>query len=339
MVYQKTSFIKDLTENVSIDDVFALEGMELIPFREKPGMFLKMRLADRTGDVSAFVWDNAEDVRSQIAHSDFVRVSGIARIYRDKFSINVTMVSCMDGDKVDPNDFLPCTQKDRHSLLEELQSHAERINNHYLRDLLGVFFDDTEWVREFSNAPAAKRMHQAYLGGLLEHTVNMLNLVPGVCSNYPKIDRDLLVTGVILHDVGKIEEYEYSRRITVSNQGNFLGHIILGIELVSRAIDSLDGFPDELRLRLLHMIASHHGRYEWQSPELPKTIEAVLLHQLDLLDAEAYKIVAATGGNKEGSGWSWSGTIGRWVYAPSVEALDEKDDPDTDEFLVGESPF
>ena len=208
-MYQKTSFIKDLAENVSIEDVFTLEGMELIPFREKPGRFLKMRLADRTGEAYAFVWDNAEDVRSQIAHSDFVKVSGIARLYREKLSITVNMVSCMDGNTVDPNDFLPCTQKDRQSLLEELISHVEMISNHHLRSLLGVFLDDSGWVREFSNAPAAKRMHQAYLGGLLEHTVNMLNLVSGVCSNYPQVDRDLLATGIILHDIGKIEEYEY----------------------------------------------------------------------------------------------------------------------------------
>ncbi len=329
-MYQKTSFIEDLAENVSIDDVFALEGMELLPFREKPGMFLKMRLADRTGEVSAFVWDNAEDVRSQIAHSDFVKVSGIARIYRDKFSINVTIASCVDGDMVDPNDFLPCTQKDRHSLLEELQSHVVKINNHHLRNLLGVFFDDAGWVGEFSNAPAAKRMHQAYLGGLLEHTVNMLNLVPAVCSNYPQIDQDLLTTGVILHDIGKIEEYEYASRIAISDQGHFLGHIILGIEIVSRVIDRLDGFPDELGLRLLHMIASHHGRYEWQSPKRPKTIEAVLLHQLDMLDAEAYKIVAATG-DKDGRGWSWSGSLERWVYTPGAETWDESGDTDLEE--------
>jgi 3'-5' exoribonuclease len=337
-VYQKTSFIKDLAENVSIEDVFALDGMELLPFREKPGIFLKMRLTDRTGEVSAFVWDNAEDVRLQIARSDFVKVSGIARIYRDKFSINVTTASCVDGDMVDRNDFLPCTPKDRHSLLDELQSHAEEINNHHLRNLLGVFFDDAEWIREFSNAPAAKRMHQAYLGGLLEHTVNMIHLVPAVCSNYPQIDRDLLLTGVILHDIGKIEEYEYFRRITFSNQGNFLGHIILGIEIVSKAIDSLEDFPDELKLRLLHMIASHHGRYEWQSPEIPKTAEAVLLHQLDLLDAEAYKIVAATCG-KDDRGWSWSESLGRWVYAPGAESSDENGNTELDGIWDDEPPF
>jgi 3'-5' exoribonuclease len=337
-MYQKTSFIKDLAENVSIDDVFALEGMELLPFREKPGMFLKMRLADRTGEISAFVWDNAEDVRKQIAHADFVKVSGIARIYRDKFSINVTIASCMDGGMVDPNDFLPCTPKDRQSLLEELQSHVDKINNHHLRNLLGVFFDDTEWVREFSNAPAAKRMHQPYLGGLLEHTVNMLNLVPAVCSNYHQIDRDLLTTGVILHDIGKIEEYEYASRIAISYEGHFLGHIILGIEIVARAIDSLESFPDELRLRLLHMIASHHGRHEWQSPEVPKTIEAMLLHQLDLLDAEAYKIVAATG-DRDDRGWSWSGSLERWVYTPGAEASDGSDDTELNKLWVGKPPF
>jgi 3'-5' exoribonuclease len=328
-MYQKTSFIRDLAESASIEDVFALEGMELLPFREKPGMFLKMRLADRTGEVAAFVWDHAEDVRSQITHAEFVKVSGIARIFRDKFSINVNLLSSMDRDMVDPNDFLPCTQKDRHLLLKELQSSIEKINNHHLRDLLGFFFNDTDWAREFSNAPAAKRMHQAYLGGLLEHTVNMLHLVPAVCSNYPQIDQDLLTTGVILHDIGKIEEYEYARRINVSNEGHFLGHIILGIEMVARMIDSLGSFPDELRLRLLHMIASHHGRHEWQSPEVPKTSEAVLLHQLDLMDAEAYKIVAATG-SKDGSGWSWSGSLERWAYTPGADASDVSGDLNTD---------
>jgi 3'-5' exoribonuclease len=177
-MHQKTSFIRDLAESASIEDVFALEGMELLPFREKPGMSLKMRLVDRTGEVAAFVWDHAEDVRSQITHAEFVKVSGIARIFRDKFNL----LSSLDRDMVDPNDFLPCTQKDRHLLLKELQSSIEKINNHHLRDLLGFFFNDTDWAREFSNAPAAKRMHQAYLGGLLEHTVSMLHLVPATGS-------------------------------------------------------------------------------------------------------------------------------------------------------------
>ena len=326
-MYQKTSFIQDCAEDVSVDEVFALEGMELIPFREKPGRFLRMRLADRTGEIHAIVWDNAEDVRQDIAHSSFVRICGITHIYRERLSITVNSVSCVDRDVIDPNDFLPCTQKDRDSLLEEIYSCVEEISNRDLRDLLDVFLNDEEWVRKFSGAPAAKRMHQAYVGGLMEHTVNMLHLVPAVCENYPQADRDILAAGVILHDIGKIEEYEYDCRIDVSSQGHFLGHIVLGIEMVSRAIDSQEGFPEELKLRLLHMIASHHGRYEWQSPKMPKTIEAVLLHHIDLLDGEAYKIVAETSGRE--SGWSWSRLLERWVYTP--EAADECVDTDGDD--------
>jgi 3'-5' exoribonuclease len=144
--------------------------MELLPFREKPGMFLKMRLADRTGEISAFVWDNAEDVRSQIAHADFVKVSGIARIYRDKFSINVTIASCVDVDMVDPNDFLPCTQKDRHSLLEELQSHVEKINNHHLRNLGSpAYLENSQRERRMADMDLISPRTR---GGLLEVVVS-----------------------------------------------------------------------------------------------------------------------------------------------------------------------
>jgi 3'-5' exoribonuclease len=151
-------------------------------------------------------------------------------------------------------------------------------------------------------------------------------LVPAVCSNYPEVDKDLLNTGVILHDIGKIKEYQYDVRIDMADEGRFLGHIILGIEMVNEKITEIDNFPEELRLKLLHMIASHHGHYEWQSPKIPKFLEACLLHHLDLLDGEAYKFINV---NKDSTNnWTWSKTLNRWVYTPVEQDEEEKNEDD-----------
>jgi 3'-5' exoribonuclease len=150
--------------------------------------------------------------------------------------------------------------------------------------------------------------------------------VPAVCSIYPEADEDLLNTGVILHDIGKIKEYQYDTSIDMADEGRFLGHIILGIEMVNEKLSEIDSFPEELRLKLLHMIASHHGHYEWQSPKIPKFLEACLLHYLDLLDGEAYKFINV---NKDSTNnWTWSKTLSRWVYTPVEQDEEETDEDD-----------
>ena len=317
----KPIFVQDLVAGSTIESVFALVAGELLPFRNKQGKYLRLTISDKTGTIIATVWDNAEDAYKQIADSKFVWIAGTTSTYNGKLTINVDSVEPVDTEEVDLDDFLPTTSKNIDEMVNILASVIKGIENPYLKELLEVFCDDDGFVNAFIKAPAAKMYHQPYLGGLLEHTTNILRLVPAVCSIYPEADKDLLNTGVILHDIGKIKEYQYDTNIDVADEGRFLGHIILGIEMVNKKIAEIDDFPEELRLKLLHMIASHHGRYEWQSPKIPVFLEACLLHHLDLLDGEAYKFINV---NKDSR--TWSKTLERWVYTPV-----EQDEGDIDE--------
>ncbi len=285
----KSVFIQDLAVGSSIESVFALESGELLPFRRKPGRYLKLFLSDRTGTISATLWDNAEDTFKRIADSNFVKIIGKALTYKNELTINIDSIEPVDTDDVDLDDFLPSALKDIGKMLLYLKSVINSIKEPHLKELLDLFWDDDEFLKDFAKAPAAKKYHQPYLGGLLEHTTNILHLVSAVCSNYPEADRDLLNTGVILHDIGKIKEYQYDTSIDMADEGRFLGHIILSIQMIDEKISEIDDFPEELRLKLMHMIASHHGHYEWQSPKIPKYLEACLLHHMDLLDGEAFK--------------------------------------------------
>ncbi len=322
----KSVYVQDLDNNVSIDDVFALDSGQLLPFNNKPGNYLRLTISDKTGIITATLWDNAEDAYNQIADSKFVKIAGKTRIYKGTLTINVNTVEPVDTEEVDLDDFLPTTSKDIDEMITFLESVIDGIENPNLKELLDVFCNDDDFANDFIKAPAAKMYHQPYLGGLLEHTTNILHLVPAVCSNYPEVDKDLLNTGVILHDIGKIKEYQYDVRIDMADEGRFLGHIILGIEMVNEKISEIDNFPEELRLKLLHMIASHHGHYEWQSPKIPKLLEACLLHHLDLMDGEAYKFINV---NKDSTNnWTWSKTLGRWVYTPVEQDEEEKNGDD-----------
>lgn len=225
--------------------------------------------------------------------------------------LNVKNINPVGANLVKKSDFLQETPKDQKKMYREIVSIIKSISNTHLKALLKAFFQDKKWRRCFVTAPAAKQNHQAYIGGLLEHTYNMVRLVPALAKVYP-INIDLLYTGVILHDIGKIQEYLYDYKIDISSPGRFLGHIVIGIGEVERKIAEIPDFPEELRLKLLHMIASHHGSYEWQSPRLPAFLEACLLHHLDLLDSQAFHFVSLN--NNSESKWQWCHALGRYIF-------------------------
>ncbi len=197
-------------------------------------------------------------------------------------------------------------------MMQKIIAVIKGIKDENLKALLKSFFRDKKWVRSFGTAPAAKKHHQPYIGGLLEHTYNMVRMVPALAEVYP-VDIDLMYTGVILHDIGKIHEYNYEVKIDFSDAGRFLGHIIIGIEEVDKKIAEIPGFPEELRLKLLHMIASHHGKAEWGSPQPPVFLEACLLHHLDLIDSEAFHFVAQDSDSSEAK-WLWCKPLERFLF-------------------------
>jgi len=309
----------DLKNGMKVVSSYIVKSKKLIPYKNKPGHFMNITLADSTGQVEAKVWDNAEDAFGIINAGDLLEVNGDVRDYNGAPQLNINSFRQCSDDEFSPESFLPATPKNIAEMLAELQGFMDSIQNRHLRNLLRSFFDDRQWVDMFCTAPAAKANHQAYLGGLLEHTLNVARNSLAAVKLYPRLDRDLMLAGSILHDIGKIEEYSFHRFIDFTDEGRLLGHIVMGVNEVDRRIRLIgenDPFPADLRLKILHIITSHHGLYEWQSPKRPKILEAAVIHTMDMLDTvvDAFSKVLddPTGDN---SAWSsWNRTLERYIY-------------------------
>jgi len=299
-----------------ISSTYLVKSKRLGSFREREGHFMSLVLGDRTGEVQAVLWEGAEDVYPGISQGDLVLVSGLVREYSGALQINLDSISVYDGDDFDPADFLPVSPRCPEEMLQELMLIIDSVENPYLHKLLDLFFSDSQWVETFKKAPAAKKNHQAYLGGLLEHTLKVGASAAKIAEVYPQADRDLLIAGAVLHDTGKMDEYHYRSTIDFTDEGRLLGHIVLGVRQVDEKIKQIQDFPGNLRLKLLHIITSHHGRYEWQSPKRPKFLEAAIIHHLDLLDATVDMFTGAVEeNNDENSSWTgWVRGLERFIY-------------------------
>jgi len=299
-----------------IKSTYMVRDKKLGSFKGKAGHFLSLTLGDQTGKIEAKLWDKAEEAFELFARGDIVEVSGEIKEFRGTPEIHFsTYRVCLEGE-FSPRDFLPVSPRDPQDMLAELQMLVKTVREPDLVRLLELFFNDPEWLELYCAAPAAKLNHQAYLGGLLEHSLNVARAASAIAPLYPRAGRDLLVVGAILHDLGKIEEYQYNKIIDYTDEGRLLGHIVMGVRMLEKKIELLPGFPDNLRLKLLHIITSHHGCYEWQSPKKPKFLEAALVHLLDLMDATAdYFSQAMDDYSDSGSNWSpWQRGIERQVY-------------------------
>jgi len=293
----KKQYVSDLKAGQLVQDIFYLANRE-IRDRKGGGSFLVLELSDRTGSISGKVWDNAKTLSLQAIPGQFLKISGSVREYSGSIEIAVSDLTIIPYDQIAKDDFIPKSQYNREELFAELKEYLIQITNPFLSKLVNRFLEDKEFVEQFKLAPGAARVHHAYLGGLLEHTVFMLRLSKTMAKVYPKIDYPLLVTGIILHDVGKVKEYVYDKVIDHTLEGRLLGHIVQGYEMISTQIDEIKGFPAELRRVLLHMILTHHGHLEFGSPKTPKFVEAFLLHMLDYIDARAMMFQEATEKNK-----------------------------------------
>lgn len=294
---------------------FLVKAKYLRSFKERQGEYLTLVLGDHTGQILGKVWEKAVETDGLCAPGDVVAVTGHVTEYKGAPEIRLTSLRVLAESEFDLWEFLPVTPRNTQEMFARLQELVEDIANPYLKKLLDHLFADPDRSKGFTTAPAAKANHQAYLGGLLEHTLNVAELAGQVARTYPQVDKDLLLAGAVLHDLGKIEAYNYTRLIDTSDQGRLLGHIVLGALDLEREMTRIPGFPAGLRLKLLHMVASHHGRYEWQSPVRPQFLEAAILHHLDLLDANVDMFTVAQGkGLKEGSRWTYNKTLEQYIW-------------------------
>ncbi len=311
----KDIFVSDLQANQTVTSTFLVKSKE-VRSKKTGEPYLSLTLADKSGEVDAKMWDNVAEVEATFDRDDFIKVKGSVQVYRSKPQLTIHKLRrCQDGE-VDSTDYFPKSSKDVELMFEELLNIVDRIDNYHLRELLMSFLADENFALKFKQAPAAKTLHHAWLGGLLEHTLSLCKLCVLVAEHYSEINLDLLLTGAILHDVGKTEELSYHRSFAYTSQGQLLGHMILELEMVSEKIAQVEGFPRELKALVQHMIISHHGEYEFGSPKLPMFPEALILHCLDNLDSklEAMKTILRTEANIDGDWTSYNSMFGRPLF-------------------------
>src|SRR5258705_2441782 len=280
----KTSFVTDLNSEQSITTFFLVHEKEIRSTREgKP--YLRLELGDRSGTIEARMWDQFDAAVKNINRDDFVKVNARVEIYRNKPQLSLQQLRLAKPEEVDLADFLPHTKEDVGKLYAQLLEYAGLIANPWLKELTPSIISDPAIAAKYKRAPAAKVMHHAYLGGLLEHVVGLCGLAKQVAGHYLELNLDLLLTVAILHDVGKLDELCYTRAIGYTTSGQLLGHIVMELETVVHAIDKIPGFPIELKTVVQHLLISHHGQYEFGSPKLPMIREAMVFHYLDDMDS------------------------------------------------------
>lgn len=248
--------------------------------------FLRLNLADRTGKIEARMWDNFAAIENTFICDDIVRVRGRIDVYQDEPQLVLEQILLVQENDYTLDDFLPRTKQDVQQLFSRLREEISEVRNPWLSRLLMSFVDDPEIGAKLRRAPAAMMMHHAYVGGLLEHIVSLCGLAKKVTQHYTEVDSDLLLTGIVLHDIGKTEELSYRRAIGYTTEGQLLGHIVIGLRMVQEKIAAIPDFPRPLAVLVEHLIVSHHGSYEFGSPKLPAMREAVLLNHLDDLDSK-----------------------------------------------------
>lgn len=288
-------------DNQTVTSYFCLASLSLRERKAGGGQYLALTLADKTGQMEARMWEDFASVLENCVEGCYVKVQGQISKYQGKFQITLTRMRSAADVEVDSADFMPATQFDISEMDAELRGYVAEFTNPFLRALVLRFLDDPSIGPAFQRAPAAKRLHHAWLGGLLEHVLVLVRVCCAVVPFYPEVDRDLLVTGAILHDIGKVRELSWRSNFGYTLEGQLVGHISIGQRMLSEIIAAMDAdarvqselageqpavFPEPLRLMVEHMILAHHGKLEFGSPKLPMTPEALLLSTLDDLEAK-----------------------------------------------------
>lgn len=300
----KKVFVAELKERDHVDCPFLVRD-KIMAMAKNGKPYMTLKLMDRSGEVEGRVWDRVDEFDRQFQKDDFIRVRAKASVYMGKMQLIVQDIVVVPEDSVDLGDFLPVSQNDPQTMLAEARSLIATMVDPHFKGLMEAFFNDQEFVSLFAKAPAAKAMHHVYLGGLLEHSLCVARLATDVCGRYPKIDRDLLISGALLHDIGKVAELRYARSFDYSDEGKLLGHIVIGVEMVEEKVRLLPDFPRVKAILIKHLLLSHHGQYDYGSPKRPKTLEAVVLNFLDDMDSKINGVQAHIDkGQQSESGWT-----------------------------------
>lgn len=316
-------FINEIKAGAQVDGIYMAKD-PILRSTTRGDLYIAMYLCDRTGQLNGRMWQATEEVYSRLPKPGFVHVQGRSELYQNNMQIVVNNVSIVDASKVCLEDFLARTDKDTGKMFEEVKEIVGRIENRQLKALVDEFLADTELMEKFGIAPAAVKMHHNYLGGLLEHTHNMLRVAVAVLPLYPKVQADLVLAGVFLHDIGKTEELCYDMAFSYTDSGQLLGHIAKSLLMVNRKADALATKGVEIDSAIMdalgHIILSHHGQYEFGSPKLPATAEAFMVNYIDDLDAKINQVTAAIDNELSDSNWTvWQNSLQTRLYRKPIQ--------------------
>jgi 3'-5' exoribonuclease len=321
------TYINEIKENDNIESLFLVKEKSS-GITKTGNAYLKLKLVDRTGEMEGRVWTSVETLAQSFEKDDVVHVMGKSVSFQEHLQMNITHIQKVGEEEIVFSDFFPMTERDVEEMFQSLIKISAQIKNLHLSQLLNLFWEDESFVKLFKTAPASKWLHHNYLGGLLEHTLSVVQLVIKNATHYNGVNLDILLAASILHDLGKVDELSFHRSFDYTDQGRLLGHIILGLERVEEKIRHLPDFPKDLSTLLKHLLLSHHGQYIWGSPKRPMTLEAVMLHYLDDMDAKMNGIQQFINKHApEGSKWStYHRIFEQYFYAPSFSEQTELTD-------------
>jgi len=311
----KEIYLKDIKQGDKVASTF-LAAEKNMAFSLKGSPYLNVRLKDKTGELDGKVWDNAIELDQQFKKGDIIYIEGKAANYKNSIQISIVKIIKNAWEDAEPADYLPAAKGDVVAMFNEMLTYVEKIQTKPLQDLLQALFHDQKTADLFQRAPAAKGFHHIYLGGLLEHTLSVIRLLEKISEHYPTLNKDMLITGGILHDIGKIYEFSYDHIIEYSDEGRLIGHIVMGVEMIDKKIDTIPDFPPQLALELRHIILSHHGEFEFGSPKRPKTLEALIVHYIDDLDAKfnAFQTLITDSTNADSDWTNYNRLLERFIY-------------------------
>ena len=311
----KEIYLKDIKQGDKVASTF-LAAEKNMAFSLKGSPYLNVRLKDKTGELDGKVWDNAIELDQQFKKGDIIYIEGKAANYKNAIQISIVKIMKNAWEDVEPADYLPAAKGDVAAMFNEILTYVEKIQTKPLQALLQAFFHDQKTAELFQRAPAAKGFHHIYLGGLLEHTLSVVRLLEKASEHYPTLNKDMVITGGILHDIGKIYEFSYDHIIDYSDEGRLIGHIVMGVEMIDKKIAAIDDFPPQLALELRHIILSHHGEFEFGSPKRPKTLEALVVHYIDDLDAKfnAFQTLITDSTNADSDWTNYNRLLERYIY-------------------------
>ena len=313
-------FIAQLTEHENIDQVFLVADKQLRANRQG-NLYLQLRLSDKTGALNTMLWNANETLYGSFDNGDYLRVKGTTQVHNGSLQMIANRIERADVSTVDETDFVTLNNETIDKLADRMAEMLRGVGNPHLRNLAECFLIDETFMSKFCTAPAGVKNHHAYRGGLLEHVVSLMEVVSVVAPKYADLDPDLLLLGAFLHDAGKTDELTYERELGYSDEGQLIGHLVMGVTLLDHKVaeaEKLSGeiFPRELHLRLKHMIVSHHGEHEFGSPKVPMTLEAVALHFLDNLDAKMHTLsqLMREDANSDSAWTPYQASLGRKLF-------------------------